>query len=263
MIEQEGYTPMKDNNMEKIIVALDVSNKEEALSLVRQLKDTKIFKIGLQLFTAEGPLLVQHLHDLGKNVFLDLKLHDIPNTVAGAVRMGVRMGVHMMTLHASGGKEMMASAACAAKEEAERVGKNAPLLLAVTVLTSLKDKQLKDIGIPADTKSQVLNLAGLAHQSGIEGIICSPHEIETITKTYKKDLVVVAPGIRPKWAAAQDQKRILTPAQAVQKGADYLVIGRPITQASSPHDAFLKIVDEIKNLESCNCAHKEDGTEDS
>jgi len=245
MIEQKGNTSMKDNNVEKIIVALDVSNKEEALSLVRQLEDTKIFKVGLQLFTVEGPSLVKNLHDLGKKVFLDLKLHDIPNTVAGAVRMGVRMGVHMMTLHASGGKEMMASAARAAKEEAESAGKRIPLLLAVTVLTSLKDEQLKDIGIGADTKSQVLNLAGLALQSGIEGIVCSPKEIEVIKNTYKKGLAVVAPGIRPKWAAAQDQKRILTPSQAVQKGADYLVIGRPITQAPSPHDAFLRILDEL------------------
>ena len=233
--------------MEKIIVALDVSNKKEALSLAGQLKDTNIFKVGLQLFTAEGPSLVKNLQDFGKKVFLDLKFHDIPNTVAGAVRMSVRMGVHMMTLHASGGKEMMASAARAAKEEAESVGITPPLLLAVTVLTSLKDEQLKDIGIDADTKSQVLNLAHLAHQSGIEGIVCSPKEIEAIKKTFKKDLAVVAPGIRPKWAAAQDQKRILTPAQAVQKGADYLVIGRPITQASSPHDAFLRILDELRS----------------
>ena len=238
---------MKDNKAEKIIIALDVSNKEEALSLVRQLKDTIIFKVGLQLFTIEGPSLVKNLHDLGKKVFLDLKLHDIPNTVAGAVRMGVRVGVHMMTLHASGGKEMMASAARAAKEEAESAGKKSPLLLAVTVLTSLKDEQLKDIGIGAGTERQVLNLAELALQSGIKGIVCSPKEIEVIKKTYKKGLAVVAPGIRPKWAAAQDQKRILTPALALQKGADYLVIGRPITQAPSPHDAFLRILDELKS----------------
>lgn len=238
---------MKDNPQEKIIVALDVSNKEEALSLVRQLKDTNIFKVGLQLFTVEGPSLVKNLQDLGKKVFLDLKFHDIPNTVAGAVRMGVRMGVHMMTLHASGGREMMASAAQAAKEEAESVGTAPSLLLAVTILTSLKGKHLKDIGIGTDTKSQVLNLAGLAFQSGIEGIVCSPKEIEAIKKTFKKNLAVVAPGIRPKWAAAQDQKRILTPAQAVQKGADYLVIGRPITQAPSPHDAFLRILDELES----------------
>ncbi len=238
---------MKNNIGEKIIVALDVSNKEEALSLVRQLKDTKIFKVGLQLFTFEGPALVDNLHDLGKNVFLDLKLHDIPNTVAGAVRMGVRMGIHMITLHASGGKEMMTHAVHAAKEEAEHVGSKAPLLLAVTVLTSLKDDQLNEIGIVADTKSQVLNLARLAFRSGIEGIVCSPKEIEVIKKTFKKDLAVVAPGIRPQWAAAQDQKRILTPAQAVQKGADYLVIGRPITRAPSPQDAFLSILDELKS----------------
>ncbi|MCJ7582411.1 MAG: orotidine-5'-phosphate decarboxylase [Candidatus Aminicenantes bacterium] len=238
---------MKDNNLETIIVALDVSNKEEALSLVRQLKDTNIFKVGLQLFTVEGPSLVKNLQDLGKKVFLDLKFHDIPNTVAGAVRMGVRMGVHMMTLHASGGKEMMTCAARAAKEESESLGINPPLLLAVTVLTSLKDEQLKDVGIGTDLKTQVLNLAALAQQSGIEGIVCSPKEIEAIKKTFKKDLIVVAPGIRPKWAAAEDQKRILTPAQAVQKGADYLVIGRPITQAPSPHDAFLRILEELRS----------------
>jgi len=238
---------MKDNTTEKIIVALDVSNKEEALSLVRQLKDTNIFKVGLQLFTVEGPSLVKNLQDLGKKIFLDLKFHDIPNTVSGAVRSGVRMGVHMMTLHASGGKEMMTNAVRAAKEEAESLGINPPLLLAVTVLTSLKDEQLKDIGIGAELKSQVLNLASMAFQSGIKGIVCSPQEIDAIKKTFKKDLAVVAPGIRPKWAAAQDQKRILTPAQAVQKGADYLVIGRPITKAPSPHDAFLRILDELRS----------------
>ena len=237
---------MKDNTLEKIIVALDVSSKKEALSLVRQLKDTHIFKVGLQLFTVEGPSLVKALQDLGKKVFLDLKFHDIPNTVAGAVRMGIRMGVHMMTLHASGGKEMMESAARAAKEEAESMGISPPKLLAVTILTSLKDEQLKDIGIGTNLQSQVLNLAGLAHQSGIGGIVCSPKEIETIKKKFHKNLDVVAPGIRPKWAAAQDQKRILTPAQAIQKGADYLVIGRPITQAPSPHDALLRILDELE-----------------
>jgi len=238
---------MKDKLMEKIIVALDVSSKEEALTLVRQLKETKIFKVGLQLFTVEGPSLVKNLQDLGKKVFLDLKFHDIPNTVAGAIRMGVRMGVHMMTLHASGGKEMMTAAARSANEEADKMGISPPLLLAVTVLTSLKDESLKDIGIGTDMKSQVLNLGGLASQSGIKGIVCSPKEIEAIKKAFKKDLLVVAPGIRPKWAAAQDQKRILTPAQAVQKGADYLVIGRPITQAPSPHDAFLRILDEMNS----------------
>ena len=236
---------MTEISAEKIIVALDVDNKRDALSLVRQLKQTIIFKIGLQLFTAEGPGLIQELNDLGKYVFLDLKLHDIPNTVAGAVRMGVRLNVFMMTLHASGGKEMMASALLAAKEEAQTYGKKAPLLLAVTVLTSLQDEELKDIGIGNDTEGQVLNLAALAHQSGMEGIVCSPKEIEVIKTTYKKNLTVVAPGIRPDWAAAQDQKRIMTPAQAVQKGADYLVIGRPITQAASPHDAFLRILDDL------------------
>jgi orotidine-5'-phosphate decarboxylase len=238
---------MNNNIAERIIVALDVSTKEEALSLIRQLKDTRIFKVGLQLFTAEGPSLVQAIHMLGKKVFLDLKLHDIPNTVAGAVRMGVRHNIHMMTLHASGGKEMMAGAVFAANEEAQNTGKNIPLLLAVTVLTSLKDEHLKEIGVSLDTMGQVAKLAELAHQAGMKGIVCSPEEIKTIKDNFGKDLTVVAPGIRPRWAAALDQKRIMTPAQAVQKGADYLVIGRPITQAPSPHDAYLRILEELKS----------------
>ena len=236
-----------DNTIEEqIIVALDVSTKEEALSLVGQLPGPQIFKVGLQLFTAEGPDLIQTLHDLGKKVFLDLKLHDIPNTVAGAVRMGIRLGVRMMTLHASGGKEMLQSARLAAQEEAQKRGTEPPLLLAVTVLTSLKDEQLQEIGFVRNTMDQVINLAGLAVEAGVGGVVCSPQEIEAIKKKFGKNLAVVAPGIRPRWAAAQDQKRILTPALALQKGADYLVIGRPITKAEFPNDAFLKIVDEMK-----------------
>ncbi|MGD2295114.1 MAG: orotidine-5'-phosphate decarboxylase, partial [Candidatus Aminicenantes bacterium] len=185
---------------ERIIVALDVSTKNEALSLVRQLKDTLFFKVGLELFTAEGPALIQSLQNLGKKVFLDLKLHDIPNTVSGAVRMAVKHGVYMTTLHASGGKEMMASAALAAQDEAEKRGVRAPLLLAVTVLTSLKDEQLREIGVLSDTKSQVASLAGLALRAGIKGVVCSPQEIDLIKDKFGEDLSVVVPGIRPAWA---------------------------------------------------------------
>ena len=238
---------MTDQIVERIIVALDVSTGNDALTLVRLLPDTQTFKVGLQLYTAEGPALVEALHEQGKNVFLDLKLHDIPNTVAGAVRMGVRHGVRMMTLHASGGLEMMQAAAEAAYEEAEIEGNEPPLLLAVTVLTSLKEEHLREIGIPTNSLDQVLRLAALAHKAGLKGIVCSPKEIEAVKKNFGKNLAVVAPGIRPSWAAAQDQKRILTPSLAVKQGADYLVIGRPITQASSPQDAFLKIVGEIES----------------
>jgi orotidine-5'-phosphate decarboxylase len=236
---------MKEANAGKIIIALDVDSREEGIALVRQLKDTLIFKVGLQLFTALGPSLIEELQDLGKKVFLDLKLHDIPNTVAGAVRMGTRHGVYMMTLHASGGKEMMASAVQSAREEAENMGMEPPLLLAVTVLTSLKNENLKEIGVASETLDQVVNLAGLAQQAGTEGIVCSPKEIETVKKIYGSDLTIVAPGIRPHWAAAGDQKRIMTPSEAIEKGADYLVIGRPVIKAPSPRDAFLRIVDEL------------------
>lgn len=245
---------MEEDNAGKIIIALDVDSREEGISLVRQLKDTHIFKVGLQLFTALGPSLIDELQSLGKKVFLDLKLHDIPNTVAGAVRMGTRHGVQMMTLHASGGKEMMASAVQSSREEADNMGMEPPLLLAVTVLTSLKSENLKEIGVDSETMDQVVNLAGLAQQAGIRGIVCSPQEIETVKKKFGTDLSIVAPGIRPHWAAAGDQKRIMTPSEAIEKGADYLVIGRPITKAASPRDAFLRIVDELG--ESVNPANR-------
>jgi len=228
----------------RIIVALDVESREKAFSLVKELERAEIFKVGLKLFTAEGPALLQDITDLGKKIFLDLKLHDIPNTVAGAVRMGIKRGVHMLTLHASGGKEMMTNAAEAARE-AETEGKTKPLLLAVTVLTSLKDEELKEIGIVSETRAQVLRLANLAKEAGMDGVVCSPQEIDFIRKELGETFLVVTPGIRPSWAAANDQKRIMTPSQAIEKGADYLVIGRPIIEAPSPKEAFLKICEEL------------------
>jgi orotidine-5'-phosphate decarboxylase len=179
-----------------------------------------------------------------------LKLHDIPNTVGEAVKVAVKHGAHMLTLHASGGREMMEIAVDSAKKEAEKEGTDKPLLLAVTILTSLKDDMLREIGMPADTFTQVLTLAKLAREAGVDGVVCSPQEIEIIRKEIGKDLLVVVPGIRPSWAAAHDQKRIMTPSLAVQKGADYLVIGRPIIAAPSPHEAFLKILDELGNSEN-------------
>ncbi len=229
----------------KIIVALDVSSKEQALTLIRQLEGVEIFKVGLKLFTAEGPSLLKDIKMLGKKIFLDLKLHDIPNTVAEAVRAAVRHGIEMLTLHSSGGREMMERASDSAEAEAEKCGVDKPILLAVTVLTSLKAEDLHDIGIPSDALPQVLRLARLAHRAGMEGVVCSPHEIETVKKEIGKDFLVVVPGIRPSSAAADDQKRILTPSLAFEKGADYLVIGRPIIEAPSPQEAFLRIVAEL------------------
>jgi len=236
---------MTPTNADRIIIALDVPTKEEGIALVSRLKDARTFKVGLELFTAEGPALFRKLKALRKDVFLDLKLHDIPNTVAGAVRSAFGHGVQMMTIHASGGREMMAKAAEAARTAAEG-GKNPkPILLGVTVLTSLKGPDLEEVGLTSDVASQVLRLAGLAKAAGLDGVVCSPQEIEVLRREYGNELVIVTPGIRPVWAAAQDQKRIMTPAEAVAKGADYLVIGRPITGAPSPNEAFLRIVGEL------------------
>jgi orotidine-5'-phosphate decarboxylase len=236
---------MNDANRNRIIIALDVPTKEEGIALVSRLKEARTFKIGLELFTAEGPALFKKLKALRKDVFLDLKLHDIPNTVAGAVRSAFRHGVRMMTIHTSGGREMMVKAAETARLVSEELHRPKPLLLGVTILTSLKGSELEEIGMPGEVPGQVLRLAGLAKAAGMDGVVCSPQEIEILRKEFGRDLLIVTPGIRPLWAAAQDQKRIMTPAEAVAKGADYLVIGRPVTAAPSPEQAFLRIVDEL------------------
>ena len=236
---------MDSGNRNKIIIALDVQTKEEGMALVGKLKDARTFKVGLELFTAEGPALFRKLKALRKDVFLDLKLHDIPNTVAGAVRAAFRHGVRMMTIHTSGGREMMAKAAETARHVSQELKCPKPILLGVTVLTSLKGTELVEIGVTGDVSAQVLRLAGLAKAAGLDGIVCSPQEIEVLREEFGKDLVIVTPGIRPLWAASQDQKRIMTPAEAVARGADYLVIGRPITGAPSPEEAFLRVVEEL------------------
>ena len=236
---------MDTPNRDKIIIALDVPGKEEAIALVSRLRSARTFKVGLELFTAEGPGLFRKLKALRKDIFLDLKLHDIPNTVGGAVRAAFRHGVQMMTLHASGGREMMAKAAETARQAAEEGKRPKPLLLGVTVLTSLKGPDLAEVGQASDVAAQVVRLAGLAKAAGLDGVVCSPQEIEVLRREFGRDLVIVTPGIRPLWAAAQDQKRIMTPAEAVAKGADYLVIGRPITAAPSPEEAFLRVAEEL------------------
>jgi orotidine-5'-phosphate decarboxylase len=229
----------------RIIIALDVESRGPALDLVRELPEAEIFKVGLELFTAEGPALLEDIRALGKQVFLDLKLHDIPNTVAGAARLGVRHGARMMTIHASGGAEMMSGAAEAARAESARLGAAKPLLLGVTILTSLKNDDLAAIGMMPDAGAQVLRLAVLAAGAGMDGVVCAAQEIEIVRKKIGPGFLIVTPGIRPAWAAAQDQKRIMTPAEAVGRGSDYLVVGRPVTRASSPREAFRKIVEEM------------------
>jgi orotidine-5'-phosphate decarboxylase len=234
----------------RIIIALDVEDKIKALKLVDMLKDAEIFKIGLRLFSAEGPPFLKEMTARGKQVFLDLKFHDIPNTVAQAVRVCVGYGVRMMTLHAAGGSEMISGAAEAAEEEAARIGIPKPILLAVTVLTSMKADNLEEIGLAPDPEAQVARLARLAKKAGAGGIVCSPKEILVVKEAVggEKDFPVVTPGIRPAWAAANDQKRIMTPSEALEIGADYLVIGRPVIAAPSPEHAFHRILEEISAL---------------
>jgi orotidine-5'-phosphate decarboxylase len=233
---------MKD--YEKIIVALDIETEAQAAALVKKLKGkVGVFKIGKELFTACGPSVVKKIQKLGGKVFLDLKFHDIPNTVAKAVAQAAKLGVYMMTVHTSGGFDMMKAAAKAAKENAPK-GK-APVILGVTVLTSLDDAALKKIGFKDNAEKQVIRLAKLAKEAGLGGIVSSPKEVKKLRRALGKEMVLVTPGIRPLWAAAGDQKRIMTPKDAVKAGADFMVIGRPITAHKNPAAAAELIAKEI------------------
>lgn len=227
----------------ELIVALDVGDLASAAALVEQLYPTvTLFKVGLQLFTAEGPRAIEVVRQRGGAVFLDLKLHDIPNTVAGAVREAARLGAVMCTLHASGGRSMLqaATAAVAASGSPMR-------LLAVTVLTSLDSRGLEEVvGSKLDLTAQVVRLASLAQEAGLDGVVASPLEIGLLRATLGPSMCLVIPGIRPAWAAADDQRRVMTPHDAAVAGADYLVIGRPITAAADPIQATCLILDELR-----------------
>ena len=229
---------------EKIIVALDVETQAQALALVKKLKGKAgVFKIGKELFTACGPDIVKKIQKLGGKVFLDLKFHDIPNTVAKAVTQATKLGAYMMTVHTSGGPAMMKAAADAAAAAAPK-GK-LPIILGVTILTSLDDSELKKIGFKYNAEQMVLRLAKLAKEAGLGGIVSSPKEVKKLRRALGKDMVLVTPGIRPVWAAAGDQKRIMTPRDAVKAGADFMVIGRPITAHKNPAEAAELIAKEI------------------
>ena len=235
--------PVKQDLSKRLIIALDVENKEQALALVRELKDARIFKVGFGAFHRRRAAAPQgRSASWAKSVFLDLKLHDIPNTVAETVRIGVRTGASMMTIHTSGGEEMMAKAAEVASAESEKAETRQAAPPGCDDIDQPRGaRSFRPIGMTPDTAGQVLRLAGLAKKSGMDGIVCSAQEIEIVRREIGPGFVIVTPGIRPAWAAAQDQKRIMTPAEAIQKGSDYLVVGRPITQATSPREAFLKI----------------------
>ena len=202
------------------------------------------FKIGLELFTREGPRLVEEIRDRGEKVFLDLKLHDIPNTVRGAVRSACRLGVQMLTVHASGGPAMLSAASQEAQSPA-----SSPLLLAVTALTSLSEAEINAMGIAGSVEQWVDRLAAMAQNSGIPGIVASSKELSLLRSRFGSTLQFVIPGIRPAGAALQDQSRTATPGEAIRGGANYIVVGRPILQAPDPADAADSIVEEIqKNL---------------
>lgn len=227
------------NPKDRLIVALDVDSRERAERLVEELgPHVGMFKVGKELFTSEGPEMVRSIVASGGRVFLDLKFHDIPNTVAKAVGAASRLGAFFLTVHASGGRAMLEAAASALPAEGTQ-------LLAITVLTSHTDESLREAGARGTVQETVRQLAVLARESGIDGVVCSPHEIALIRETAGDDLVIVTPGIRPKGAAKGDQARVTTPAEAVRLGCDYIVVGRPITEAASPADAARAIVEEL------------------
>jgi orotidine-5'-phosphate decarboxylase len=232
---------MKASARDRLIIALDVSTRAEAISLALTLAPfAGWMKIGLQLFTAEGPDLVRAIRETGAKVFLDLKLHDIPNTIARAVESIARSDVRMLTLHLSGGTEMVRAAVAAAPENL--------LVLGVTVLTSANSETLREIGMVEDVSQQVVRLAEIGTACGVGGVVASAREIAALRKALGESLKLVIPGIRPRGSEEHDQKRIMTPAEAIAAGADYLVIGRPITAAPDPTMAARKIAEEIEKL---------------
>jgi orotidine-5'-phosphate decarboxylase len=231
---------------ERLIVALDLPSAVQARQVVAAVGDSaSIFKIGKQLFTAEGPQVVRDLVASGHEVFLDLKFHDIPNTVAGAVSAAAMLGVRMLTVHASGGLRMLQAAVQTARDS--RLGtRNSQLaILAVTVLTSLNDEDLQEIGVSGRILDQALRLAALARTAGCDGIVCSPREVRELRRELGAGFLIVTPGIRPAGDASGDQQRVMTPAEAIAAGASHIVVGRPITAAPDPAAAARRIVEEI------------------
>lgn len=225
----------------RIVVALDVSTATELRELVKQIPNTHCrVKIGKELFTSIGPLAIEICHEAGLDVFLDLKFHDIPNTCARAVRAAARWGVWMTNIHCSGGSDMMRAAREILEGESHR-----PLLIGVTVLTSMSEPGHQELGSIRELGSQVDYLAGLARDSGLDGVVCSAQEVRRLRQLLGPNFYLVTPGIRPSWAATDDQTRIVTPSEAIALGSDYLVIGRPITASDEPGNAVTRIIKEL------------------
>ncbi|MCE5314066.1 MAG: orotidine-5'-phosphate decarboxylase [Armatimonadota bacterium] len=234
----------------KIIIPLDVDTAKKAVALVELLKnDVAAFKVGLELINAAGPAIFDNVRQAGADkIFYDCKLHDIPNTVAGASRAIAKMGVWLFNVHCSGGFAMMKAAKDASVEAANEIGFDAPKLIGVTVLTSIDQAVLNDeMHVSGSVSDQVVNLAKLAQDAGLDGVVASPHEIELIRRACGDDFMIVTPGVRPAGGDIGDQKRVMTPGEAVRRGADYLVIGRPITKADDPAAAARTIADEMRS----------------
>ena len=229
--------------MDKIIVPLDVPDLVAAKNLVDTLPEVSFWKVGLELFVATGASILQYLKDQDKKIFLDLKFHDIPNTVAGACRSACQYEVDLLTLHATAGRKALEAAVAAVQDSPKP-----PKLLAITLLTSIDSRSLGfDLKVPVELPEYALNMAMLAQESGLNGAVCSPQEVAKLREVCGQDFTLVCPGIRPSWAVKGDQQRTATPQEAIAQGASHLVIGRPITQAENPRQTWSKICQEISS----------------
>jgi orotidine-5'-phosphate decarboxylase len=229
---------------EQIIVPLDVPTVAEALALVDYLPEVSFWKVGLELFVSAGPVILNHLQEREKRIFLDLKFHDIPNTVAGACRCASQYQVDLLTIHATAGRQALQAA-----KEAVQQSNSKTKLLAISLLTSINSRELAfDLKIPLELPEYALQMALLAKESGIDGAVCSPREVAQLRSVCGDDFLLVCPGVRPQGTETGDQRRVMTPAEALKAGANYLVIGRPITQARDPAGAWLKICQELASI---------------
>lgn len=236
---------------DRIILALDVSGYDEAIDTVKKFQDhINTFKIGLELFTSAGPRIVQDIQAMGKRIFLDLKFHDIPTTVAKSAVAAARMGVFMLNVHTLGGLEMMKRTSEALREFSLKENIDRPRVIGVTILTSIDQQQLRDeLSVTVSMNTQVKHLAALSERAGLDGVVASAEDAEMVRSRFGKGFLIVTPGIRPSWAAADDQKRPMPPRKALQKGADYLVIGRAVTAQPDPLKALNMIEAEIRDYD--------------
>jgi len=231
---------------DRIIVPLDVPTEAQAIALVEQLPQVTFWKVGLELFVSTGSEIIRALKNRQKRVFLDLKFHDIPNTITGAIRQASAYSVDLITIHATAGRPALQAASRAAVEGSKNAGCPSPKLIAITLLTSLTSRDLAfDLKIPIELEEYALQMALLAQESGLNGAVCSPQEVSQLRRVCGDDFLLVCPGVRPTWAQANDQKRSMTPSDAIKAGADYLVIGRPITAAPDPVAAWEKVCEEL------------------